>query len=266
MKLCCLASGSAGNMTYIESNKTRILVDLGLGIREAEARLLAIGVDPASIDAIFITHEHVDHIGGVKAFVRKYHTKVCVHERGYNALLEKTVVPEELRLKFTDRDFMFGDILVRSYQLSHDAFCCVGYTFVNRGHKISIATDTGVVPSYAIEGMAGSDIIVIEANHNVQMLLDNPQYTAYLKRRILSARGHLSNDECAATIYKLVTRAPTFQFILAHLSEKNNTPMKCFKEVVGNLALAGIKEGEDVYIDIALQDRPTRMFEIFDEE
>jgi len=266
MKICCLASGSAGNMTYIESEKTRILVDLGLGIREAEARLLAIGVDPYSIDAIFVTHEHVDHIGGIKAFVRKYHTKVCAHEMEYNALLEKTVVPQDLRLKFNDNDFLFNDIRVKNYRLSHDAFCCVGYTFISGGHKISIATDTGVVPSYAIDGMAGSDIIVLESNHDVQMLLDNEKYTSYLKKRILSSRGHLSNEECAAVIYKLLTKAPTFQFILAHLSEKNNTPMKCFESVTKNLAKVGIKEGEDVYIDIALQNRPTRMFEIFDEE
>lgn len=266
MKICCLASGSAGNMTYIESDKTRILVDLGLGIREAEARLLAIGVEPSSIDAIFITHEHVDHIGGIKAFVRKYHTKVCAHELAWSIILEKTVVPEELRVKFNELSFKFNDIIVANYKLSHDSFYCVGYTFVSKGHKVSIVTDTGVIPEYAINGIAGSDIVIIEANHNVKMLLDNPQYTAYLKKRILSVRGHLSNEECSAYIYKLLTKAPTFQFILAHLSEKNNTPMKAFEEVTTNLEKVGIKEGQDVYIDIALQNRPTRIFEIFDEE
>ena len=266
MKICCLASGSSGNMTYIQSDEKRILVDLGIGIKDAEARLFSIGVDPSSIDAIFITHEHVDHIGGIKSFVRKYHTKVFMHENGYNAILEKTVIPEELRFRFTDESFMFGDIKVVNYKLSHDAFCCVGYTFISRGHKISIVTDTGVVPDYAIRGMAGSDIIVLESNHNVQMLLDNKEYSAYLKKRILSVKGHLSNRECSVVIYKLLNLAPTLQFILAHLSEKNNNPLLCYNEVSGNLAKAGIKEGRDVFIDIALQDKRTRVFEIIDEE
>ena len=129
---------------------------------------------------------------------------------------------------------------------------------------VGIMTDTGMVPNEAIDVMSGSDIIIIESNHNKKMLLDNPNYSMFLKKRILSVRGHLSNEECALTILRILQKAYTAQFVLAHLSENNNNPVLAFNEVTSKLREYGVQEGEDIYIDIALQHTVGNIFTIED--
>ncbi len=261
MRVCCLASGSGGNLTYIESDNTKILIDCGLTLCEVEKRLNQIDVSPSEISAILITHEHKDHIAGVSAFVKKYGTKVFAHVEGWPAIDCKTKINDKYKVAFYDNDFYIEDLTVCPFRLSHDSLFCVGYVIYNCGNKVSIATDTGYLPEAAKDCMAKSDLIIIESNHDEQMLLSNPTYTIYLKKRILSKKGHLSNNACASAIYDLVHMG-TKQFVLAHLSEKNNTPLIAYTSVCEGLKSRGVIEGKHLFIDVAFQDKVGTMFVI----
>lgn len=262
MKVCNLGSGSKGNVTYIETKNTKILIDCGLSAKQVEVRLASIGVNPREIDAIFITHEHVDHISGLKQFVKKYTPLVFVSEKCTEAVLAKQEVDLKLLRPFVLQNFIFKDIEICPFELSHDSAYCVGYTMCAEGGKISIATDTGFMPLYAIETMMGSDIIYIESNYNEEILLYvNEIYTEALKRRIMSKYGHLSNIDCADVIAKLVNGG-TSQFVLSHLSDKNNTPKGAFMDVAQRLESYGIVEGYDVFLDIAFQDKVGTFYQL----
>lgn len=259
MRVCTLASGSKGNLTYIESASAKILVDCGLCMTEVVKRLSKINVLPNEIDAILITHEHSDHIKGVEVFARKYGAKVFAHADEWVALNGKIKVNEKNVVAFYDNDFYIKDLLVTPFRLSHDSFMCVGYTFCSGQNKVSIATDTGYLPQAALSTMFGSDLIIIESNHDEDMLINNYEYPAHLKSRILSKKGHLSNVACASAIYELIMGG-TKQFVLAHLSENNNTPHVAYNTVCGYLLNKGVVEGEHMFIDIALQDRVGTLF------
>ena len=264
LRVCCLASGSKGNCTYVESDNCKILIDIGISTKEVERRLQSIGVNASEIDAILLTHEHSDHIGGLKTFINKYQRPIYAHISGMKAITQKQDVPPKLQISFLDNSFTVKDMTVTPFRLSHDSVCCVGYSITAQGKKMSIMTDTGMVPNEAIDVMSGSDIIIIESNHNKKMLLDNPNYSMFLKKRILSVRGHLSNEECALTILRILQKAYTAQFVLAHLSENNNNPVLAFNEVTSKLREYGVQEGEDIYIDIALQYTVGNIFTIED--
>lgn len=261
MRVCNLGSGSRGNATYIESESAKVLVDCGLSANQVEIRLKLIGVNPQEIDAIFITHEHSDHINGLKQFVKKFGTKIFMHYLNVEAVLEKQEVDYNKIICFKLEEFLFKDIIVTPFELSHDSVYCVGYSFNFCGQRVSIATDTGYMPSKAIEVMMYSDVVFIESNHNELLLLKNESYTAYLKKRILSNKGHLSNLDCADVIFKLA-QGGTSQFVLSHISDKNNTQDVAFSDVKERLSSLGIQEGKDVFIDVAYQDKVGTMFEI----
>ena len=261
MRVCTLASGSTGNLTYVESGSAKILVDCGLSMTEVVKRLNMISVSPSEIDAILITHEHSDHIKGVGAFCKKYGTKVFAHFDSWVALEGKVSVDSKNKVAFYDSDFYIKDLTICPFRLSHDSFFCVGFTFLSCGNKISIATDTGYLPEAAKQSMMGSDIIIIESNHDEQMLLDNEEYSVFLKNRILSKKGHLSNVACADAIYEFAS-CGTKQFVLAHLSEKNNTPILAYSTVCAELNKRGVVEGSHIFIDVAHPDRPGTDFKL----
>lgn len=262
MRVCCLASGSKGNCTFIESDGCKLLIDVGLSTKEVEKRLSLVGVQASEIDAILITHEHSDHIGGLRTFVNKYHIPVYAHISGMKAIVEKQEIPIHLQISFLDNAFNIKDVMVTPFRLSHDSICSIGYSVSCEGKKVSIMTDTGVAPDDAVNIMSGSDLIILESNHNKKMLLDNPNYSMFLKKRILSVRGHLSNEECALTILRCLQKGYTTQFVLAHLSENNNDPVVAFNEVTAKLRDYGVYEGQDIYIDIALQHKISNIFTI----
>ena len=262
MRVCCLASGSKGNCTFVESDNCRILIDIGITAKDAEAKLNSIGVDPCSIDAVLVTHEHSDHIGGLKNFVGRHHIPVYVHVSGMKAVTDRQEIPFNLQISFMEDSFKVKDMVITPFRLSHDSACCVGFSVNADGVKMSIMTDTGLVGEGAISTMAGSDLIIIESNYNKQMLIDNPNYSPFLKKRILSTQGHLSNEECACNIIRCLCKAYTTQFVLAHLSENNNDPEVAFNEVTAKLKEFGVVEGQDIYIDVAMQHKVGHLFEI----
>jgi phosphoribosyl 1,2-cyclic phosphodiesterase len=262
MKAVSIASGSKGNCLYIKSEETAILVDMGLTCSLMEEKLRLLSIDPKSISAILVTHEHIDHCKGIGVFARKYNTKIYMHTSGYPHIIKKLgKIPEEQIICFAGSDFFIGDITVTNFEVPHDSHFCVGYSFLSQGKKVSIVTDIGKMSRSILQKLEGSDIIYIEANHDETMLLNNEKYSASLKNRILSPRGHLSNKDCGLSLAYLV-RTGVKQAILAHLSEENNTPLLAYSTVKRVLKENGIIEGVHICVDVAMQNEIGTVFEV----
>lgn len=261
MKIVNLGSGSKGNCTLVCTDNTVILIDAGLTIAEIETKLTALGIDANNINGILISHEHVDHIKSVGKLSQKYRIPVYAHLDEWDCLIskDKNILPQ-FRNAFTDKDFYIGDMTISSFKLSHDANVCVGYSIYSEGAKFSIATDLGTCPKNIIEKLKGSNVVLLEANHDENLLLNNPKYPIVLKKRILSNKGHLSNNACAQVISQLV--GGTTQVILGHLSEENNSPSLAYNTIKAFLAQKGIIEGKNIFIDVAYQHHISNIFEI----
>lgn len=251
MKICTLASSSKGNSILVFTDKTRILIDVGITYSELSAKLEKLGFSCADITAVVITHEHSDHIKGVGTLMRKNGTHVYVHANGYEALLKRVgKVKEEDVVQFFDQDFMIGDLVLTPFRLSHDASCCVGYSITDGRNKMTMATDLGVFTADLVQYFEGSKLVVLESNHDVEMLMHNEKYSFLLKNRILGKNGHLSNKTASQIVEKLAHMGVK-QVVLAHLSEENNTPEICYNETYNYLASKGIQVGVHINIDIA---------------
>lgn len=262
MKLITLASGSKGNCTYLETDNVKILIDAGITLTELESKLTVLAVNPSQIYAILITHEHSDHIKSVGAFARKYGCFVFALDLEWQVLDKKLGRLEDVqKVKFGLNTFYIEDLTICPFKLSHDAYSCVGYSFYNQGNKVSIATDFGVPNKNILENLKDSNILILEANHDENLLLNNPKYSALLKQRILSSKGHISNKTCANVIRNIFTSNLT-QIILAHLSEENNTPMLAYQTVKAELEKYGLIEGKHLYIDVATQHNMGHLFEL----
>lgn len=222
-RICSLYSGSSGNCTYIASARTKILVDAGKSARSLCLALKSIGSDISEIDAIFITHEHTDHVSALETLSKKHHipihaTSGCAKgmTKCGSATLSCTVSHPPIF------EVELDGITVSSFLTSHDSLCPVGYKIVSEsGEACGVATDTGIVTKSTAAALTGCRSVVLECNHDRHMLAVGP-YHPNLKERISSSLGHLSNDECAR-MAAFLSESGTSSFILAHLSEENNT-------------------------------------------
>lgn len=217
IKFCCFASGSKGNCTYVTDGKTDLLIDLGISATRAERALTVLGGNPDRA-AILVTHEHSDHIGGIAMFAKR-HPECSVHcqARTAPALLARGIKP------IVDNPvFAVGDISVEAVPVPHDV-PCVGYVIHNHTKSVAVVTDIGRAGTEILDCMAHCDLVMIEANHDLEKLAANPCYTSVLKARIRSDRGHLSNPDCAEACAYLAKNGVK-NFVLAHLSEENNAP------------------------------------------
>lgn len=253
LKIQTLSSGSAGNITYIGSSTTGILVDVGLSLSMTLKLMSQANIDPHSITALVITHEHSDHIKGVADFVTKYNVPIYCYNRHAKTLRGCLKLPPHYFVE-TESTYLIGDISVSCFPVPHDSKFCLGYTFQCGEACVGIATDIGQMTDIILANLARCQVIVLESNHDIQKLIANPNYPEWLKRRILGNRGHLSNIDCGRAIAKLY-QANVSQVILGHLSEKNNTPLLAYETVKQFLASQGIIEGKDIYIDVALQSK-----------
>jgi len=224
-----LASGSRGNSAIVESSQTRILVDAGISCRETFKRMKAAGDDPHALSAILITHEHTDHVSGLLVLARKLKIPVfmtgATHHAWSRALRDadgERPQLERLELFSSGRSFQVGDIGVTPFTIPHDAADPVGFTFRAEGMKVAIATDLGYMPPSVRDQLRGCDLLVLESNHDVEMLRVG-SYPWSVKQRVMSRVGHLSNSALAeffATDYD----GHASYIVLAHLSEENNHP------------------------------------------
>lgn len=221
MRLVTFASGSTGNCALV-SGGGHILIDAGISLRRIRAGLSLSGLTPEDVSGVLITHEHADHISGLAMLV-KYH-KIPVYAPAAVAGFLRGSIPGIgpcLREISPGEAFSLGDMRIRAFPTPHDARQSVGYRIEN-GAVFGFATDMGCVTEEVVSGLSGADAAVIEANHDVDMLCAGP-YPGYLKRRVLSDRGHLSNEESAALALRLA-QSGTRTIVLGHLSRENNTP------------------------------------------
>lgn len=258
MRVVNLKSGSDGNMTYVESDETKILIDIGVSCKDAENRLEKIGVNPKEISAIFVSHEHGDHIKGIDVFSSKYNVPVFAHHEVWLGLDDKfKKIAQNNRKMFDGDKFIFNELIIYAIKVPHDV-PCYAYSIAKDEKKVSILTDLGHTNDRILESVRGSNIVYLEANYDEKMLMEGTKYPLALKKRIGGKYGHLSNMESAKAILYLA-RNGTKQFVLSHLSEENNTPDLAYEYITKILSQYGVIEGVNVRIDVA----STRIGHIF---
>lgn len=251
MKICTLASSSKGNCTVIYSETTKILIDCGIPLTELTLKLNALGIEPSEITAVLITHEHIDHTSGITKLSKNFKTPIYCHEDAlYGVMQRAKTLPTSNFIFFGSLSFNIGDFLIQPFKVPHDVPACVGYSIYHNGVKASIATDLGHITEDIMNNLLGSRFVILEANHDPDMLARNPKYPPFLKARILGNNGHLSNLTSAKIIEKLA-RNSVKQVLLAHLSEENNTPDLAFETISNYLSEQGIAVGINIKIDIA---------------
>ncbi len=262
MRICVLASGSKGNCTFVEGENTRILIDAGLTKSEIEQRLSIIGVDPSTINSILVTHEHNDHIKGLGAFARAYNSKIYAHPDTW-AFMESKVGTLDLnqRIGIFGNDFYINELTVSSFDLSHDSRHCLGFSVYDGNKKISTATDLGFITDDIIKRMADSSLVILEANHDITRLMQNPHYPLLLKKRILSKLGHLNNQDTANSVLKMLGYGIR-GVIAAHLSEENNTPQLVLQALTETVAKNGGDLAKEIHVDIAKQHQIGNIYRI----
>ncbi len=229
VSITVLASGSGGNCTIVSSSGTRLLVDAGLSCRELLRRMVLCGEDWCAIDAILITHEHSDHVGGLRVLAKRLKVPVYITGETYHAYQKfardcsgKRVTLERVELFSSGRAFEIGDITVKPFTIPHDAADPVGFTFRSGGIKIGVCTDLGYMPASVRDNLRGCQVLMIESNHDLEMLRGGP-YPWSVKQRVMSQVGHLSNGKLAEFLTGDYDGSAEF-LILAHLSELNNHP------------------------------------------
>lgn len=263
MKVCCIASGSKGNCTYVQTQEVKFLIDCGLTTKELEKRLNQIGEKITDIDFILITHEHSDHIAGLAKVVNKYSITPYIYCENLSIMAKKTGLPPDKFVQFYLNDFYVGSCIITPFLLSHDSNTCVGFRVKENDNQFVIVTDTGYIDKKHFDLFNESDLVIIESNHNVALLRGNPNYSPALKSRITSNIGHLSNVQCADYINEFIKRGCK-QFVLAHLSENNNTPRVAVMEVTEKLLANDYVEGKHYHLDLAWQDRIGTFYNIVD--
>lgn len=262
MKAVSLASGSKGNSYLISTDKTKILIDLGICEKELLAKLELLKINPNDIDAIFITHEHDDHIKGLVNFLKHYNPKIFIHDDCINPANQKLKNSLKNVTTFKDNEnISINDLLVENFKQSHDSKHCNGFSIKSLDAKVSISTDLGKTDSNIINHLDYSNLVYLESNHDVDLLLDNQNYPVFLKRRILGDKGHLSNKTCEEIIENL-TYNKVSQVVLSHLSEENNSPSLAYNYIKKELNKKDIVEGKDIFIDVASQYKIGTIFNI----
>lgn len=221
MNTCLLASGSKGNSLLVCNGRTRLLIDAGLSTRELCRRLALVQVAPETLDAVLVTHEHVDHVRGLGLLSRRYKLPVYLHH-GVAAVLADNQRPERVVEFETGGEFAVGDLGVKAFPVTHDALATVGFAISGTSGKVGVATDLGVSTRLVAEELCRCQTLVLESNHDEVMLRDGP-YPWPLKQRIKGNHGHLSNRDSAELLETLCWEGLETVF-LAHLSETNNHP------------------------------------------
>ena len=259
MTICTLASSSSGNCTIISHKKTHVLIDAGISLRRIKEGLKRVGLQPDDTTGVLVTHEHSDHINGIKMLV-KYHKTLVFSSFGTGNGICASIPEAELFMNCFEigASFNLGDITVRSFRTPHDASESVGYRLSAGGQELCYVTDLGYVTDEVMDATCGVDIAIIEANHDREML-KRGSYPAFLKSRILSKHGHLSNCDSAYFATRLASSGARF-LQLSHLSRENNTPEIARKAVENSLIASGIDLGHHVELDVAPPFSPGRTY------
>lgn len=265
MRLCSIASGSSGNCIYVGSETTHLLVDVGISGKRTENGLNQLGITAGDLDGILITHEHTDHISGLGVMARKYGlpiyatpgTIAAIRATGGLGKIDSSLfheVKEDVKLTIKD-------LTVNPMRISHDAAQPVAYRISYGSRRVGICTDLGIFNDYTVECLKGMDAVLIEANHDVNMLQVGP-YPYYLKQRILGERGHLSNENSGKLLSRILHDGME-HIILGHLSKENNLPELAYEAVRMEITLGDNPyNANDFRIQVAKRGEPSPVVNI----
>jgi phosphoribosyl 1,2-cyclic phosphodiesterase len=265
MRICILGSGSSGNATLVVAGETRVLIDCGLSARETIKRIQAVGEDPMRLAAIVITHEHSDHARGFPALSKSLNVPVFISTAALDAcgLGDKTRSVRRGETIRSSQEFEIGSFCFRPFVIPHDAVDPMAFTIEAKGVKMGIAVDLGYINALAAERFRGSDVLIIEANHEIEMLRACTFYPWALKQRILSRHGHTSNDEMARFLREDFD-GKAEHIVLAHLSRNTNHP-----DIVRLAAVQALQERSPLFsadaerrVKIARYDGPSEWIEL----
>jgi phosphoribosyl 1,2-cyclic phosphodiesterase len=245
MRFTSLGSGSSGNALVVECGGTRVMMDCGFSLHETKARLERAGLSPSDIDGVVVTHEHDDHLGGVARFARRYAVPVYL-TRGTGQWLPLDFPAVLVRYIDSHTPFAIDAVAVEPFPVPHDAREPVQYAFSDGDARLGVVTDLGTITQHVVEKLSGCRALVIECNHDLDMLMTGP-YPVPLKQRVAGRFGHLCNTD-AAHLVAAVERSGLRHLIAAHLSQQNNTP------VLAMQALSGAVGCEPEWIGVASQD------------
>jgi phosphoribosyl 1,2-cyclic phosphodiesterase len=239
MQIHILASGSTGNAAFIEMSGYKILIDAGISTRRIEKGLAEVGFDASQLDAILITHEHIDHIQGLDVLVRRYKVPVYTRPATWEKIPCRDKLPRDCCCEL-ESSLDLGPIKIEPFAISHDAADPVGFCLLQARAKTVLATDLGLITPTLAEALAYADTLILESNHDPVMLKEGP-YPPHLKKRISGPQGHLSNQE-AGNLLASVPHNGMMQVFLAHLSQQNNFPHLAMSTVSGILQQKGCSE------------------------
>ena len=256
-----LASGSSGNCLLVRGGGSQVLVDAGISCRRIVNALRELGVEPRELTGVLITHEHADHIAGLATLTKQYRLPVYASRgTGWELCRRIAFVEEVLRPFEPGEAFQAGDLEAVSFPTSHDAAQSVGYVLSHGGKRAAVATDLGHVTAEVARAVRGADLLVCEANNDVEWLRSGP-YPYPLKARILGDRGHLSNEAGAELAWTAVEGGAR-AVVLAHLSHENNTPARALEVVGGVLARRGAAVGREVVLEAAPRSETGRAYRL----
>lgn len=262
---CPLRSGSNGNALFVQAGNVRVLVDAGLSGKAVQTALAEIDVAPDTLNAILVTHEHSDHIAGAGILSKRYNLPVYATEGTWFAMEDKACmkgVALHNRIAFeSGASFYVRDLAVSPFSIPHDAADPVGFSLLYGGRKICVATDLGHIAGGWMGALRGADLVLLEANHDPDMLRASTRYHARLKARILGKRGHLSNNDSGTALTELVEDGLR-HVVLGHLSAETNSPELAYDTVCGALTAAGVRVGSDIQVDMAWRNRIGHLYEI----
>lgn len=262
LRFCSFASGSSGNCYLVKTDNTALLVDAGISARRINAGLKQSDTSEEQLAAILITHEHSDHVRSLPTLMHQKRNLVAYANENTWQALGLSVESQRKGIFLTDEPFQIGDITVKAFPVSHDAADPVGYSFYWQGKQISIITDTGCVGDELVKEAMEADLLVLEANHDVDMLRIG-RYPWFLKQRILGDRGHLSNETAAKLLVRLLTeRKKDRRILLGHLSRENNFPEMAYQTVKNILEEERYYIGRHVELETIRRDEVSQVFQV----
>lgn len=259
IKFCSLFSGSSGNSLFFSNGETRLLLDAGLSAKKIIQALCSIGENPSELSAVLISHEHTDHIRGAGIISRKFGTPIYANDATWQAM-EPFLGPLDINMKrcFKTGDrFDIGSVTINAFHTPHDAAESVGFNIYAENRKVTVATDIGHINGQLLEHLEDSDLLLLESNHDLEMLKVGP-YPFHLKRRIAGDTGHLSNEAAGEVIAHMAEKG-TKRFLLGHLSRENNFPELAYQTACNALNARGAEVGGDICLEVALRDRVGRV-------
>lgn len=262
LRFCSFASGSSGNCYLVKDDETALLIDAGIsgkrifeGLEETETPL-------DMVSAVLVTHEHIDHVKSLPILTKKIPGAEVYANKATWEYIERPVPDEQQRTFVTGENFHIGDFIIRPFAISHDAAEPVGFSIFHEGKQISICTDSGCISDDICEEINEADLLLLEANHEQEMLLFG-RYPYPLKQRIMGDEGHLSNISCGECLCRIIEQKPKKRVVLlGHLSRENNTPDVAMQAIVNTLEEQRIFMGGDLQIEVALRDQMSKLYDI----